>query len=1004
MFSIASACASDVNDTIAASEDQISIEMQQDDLIEIENPDNDELSVQGSTGTFTDLAAKINSGAKEISLDTDYKYDSSEDSDYYRGIEIKNPITIDGKGHAIYGTGTRLMFDIVSNNVLLKNIEFQAKRSTDEEGRYNYGGIDVSASSNVNFINCSFNGYGYIHFENITNSVIRDCNFYNSHVYEDGTYIRLFGNNNKILNCNFLNCSSEIIRIFGNNQEMRGCNFKNCHDYDSLISIITSYYDIEYYENGEVYYEEYERASYNCTIADCIFDQISSEYRIIWCEGFNTKFNNCTFIKNGGTSIYAFDKNVLVNNCTFTDSTSSYGTILCNEYSDGCEINNSIFVNSLQLENRDAAEGNGGSISFKGNNGIISNCIFINSTSTGKGGAVYSIGNNLTIDSNTFINNNALAGSSIFIYDGIVKNNNFDRDDSIFALRNVKIIKKIPSLTLNDITFNCCNPINYIISLKCNNAPLTNKKIIFELFQDDYHINYDLITNEEGNINIFNLIRNLDVGTWNMKVTYSGDSNYESVSKTSKITVNPIAPLVILDDVSATVNQETIINAVINRQDNVAVNGGVVNFYVNDKLVGSSFVVNNIAHITYCPSNEGTFTLKAVFEDSNILSSNNVSKLVVNPEISKIDVNQNISYNNNQIDFNLPEDATGVVTITICSKVYATNVDGKVNVDLSTLSSGNYDYVLSYSGDDKYSSFTTTGNLNVENAVSDKIKPSVEVPSLDSPSADGSVTVKLPDDATGIVTLSINKKDYHFAAVNGAAKVMIPNLDNGNYPYTIAYSGDSKYSSYSTSGSLKINKTESINPAPAIEKINTLMTTISITSTYNENNYLVATLKDSKGNIISGKTVSVNINGLKTFDTDANGQIKVSTIDLTPDTYISTFIFAGDNKYNGASATGNIVINKAAVKLTAKAKTIKLNDKTKKYTIILKNNVNKYMVDTAVKITVNKKTYSAKTNSKGVATFKLTKLTKKGKYDATVKYAGDQCYKAKSINVKITVK
>ena len=62
------------------------------------------------------------------------------------------------------------------------------------------------------------------------------------------------------------------------------------------------------------------------------------------------------------------------------------------------------------------------------------------------------------------------------------------------------------------------------------------------------------------------------------------------------------------------------------------------------------------------------------------------------------------------------------------------------------------------------------------------------------------------------------------------------------------------------------------------------------------------------------------------------------------------------------------------------------------------------MKNTKVTIKVNKKTYTAKTNAKGVATFKLTKLTKKGKYTANVKYAGSKYYNAKSVNVKITIK
>ena len=101
----------------------------------------------------------------------------------------------------------------------------------------------------------------------------------------------------------------------------------------------------------------------------------------------------------------------------------------------------------------------------------------------------------------------------------------------------------------------------------------------------------------------------------------------------------------------------------------------------------------------------------------------------------------------------------------------------------------------------------------------------------------------------------------------------------------------------------------------------------------------------------------------------------------------------------------NITISvKITTKLTAKAKTFKLKTKTKKYTITLKDNKNKAMKNKKVTLKVKGKTYTAKTNSKGKATFKLTKLTKKGKYTAVIKYAGDKHYQEVTKKVKITVK
>ena len=94
---------------------------------------------------------------------------------------------------------------------------------------------------------------------------------------------------------------------------------------------------------------------------------------------------------------------------------------------------------------------------------------------------------------------------------------------------------------------------------------------------------------------------------------------------------------------------------------------------------------------------------------------------------------------------------------------------------------------------------------------------------------------------------------------------------------------------------------------------------------------------------------------------------------------------------------------KKASKITAKKKTFKKSLKVKKYSITLKSGKTP-IKKVQVTIKVGKKTYKAKTNAKGKATFKIKKLTKKGKYNAVIKFKGNKSYKATSKKVKITIK
>ena len=188
-----------------------------------------------------------------------------------------------------------------------------------------------------------------------------------------------------------------------------------------------------------------------------------------------------------------------------------------------------------------------------------------------------------------------------------------------------------------------------------------------------------------------------------------------------------------------------------------------------------------------------------------------------------------------------------------------------------------------------------------------------------------------------------------------------------------------------------------------VTKLNTNIYSSGVTTVYNNGKYLVATLKDNNGKPISGVQVTINLNGVKTLTTDSNGQVKLTTNGLAPKTYTTTITFAGNTNYAKSSTTAKVTVKKATPKLTANKKTFKKSLKTKKYTVTLKDNQNKAMKNIKVTIKVNKKTYTAKTNAKGKATFKIKKLTKKGTYKATLTYKGNSYYNkvTKKVNIKI---
>ena len=177
-----------------------------------------------------------------------------------------------------------------------------------------------------------------------------------------------------------------------------------------------------------------------------------------------------------------------------------------------------------------------------------------------------------------------------------------------------------------------------------------------------------------------------------------------------------------------------------------------------------------------------------------------------------------------------------------------------------------------------------------------------------------------------------------------------------------------------------------------------------ITAAYNSNKKMVIALTDINGKPLSGVKVTVKIKSDKTYTTDANGQIKINVANLVPNTYTVKITFNGDANYDMSSKDVKVTVTKATPKLTAKAKSFKKSVKTKKYTVTLKDNNGKAMKKVKLTLKVKGKTYKAKTNSKGKATFKIKKLTKKGTYKAKVKFAGNAYYNAVTKTVKIKIK
>ena len=178
------------------------------------------------------------------------------------------------------------------------------------------------------------------------------------------------------------------------------------------------------------------------------------------------------------------------------------------------------------------------------------------------------------------------------------------------------------------------------------------------------------------------------------------------------------------------------------------------------------------------------------------------------------------------------------------------------------------------------------------------------------------------------------------------------------------------------------------------------LTANDLTKYYKSTKDLSIKLTDGNKNPLANKEISVTISGKEyKIKTNSNGIAKLA-INLYPGTYEADINFV-DSDFRNQKKTIKITVLKNKTSIIAKD-LIKYYKKGKKLTVKLLDSNNKALKSKVIKLKINGKTYSAKTNSKGIATFAIN--NKVGTYKATITYLGNKIYKKSSKTVKITVK
>lgn len=459
------------------------------------------------------------------------------------------------------------------------------------------------------------------------------------------------------------------------------------------------------------------------------------------------------------------------------------------------------------------------------------------------------------------------------------------------------------------------------------------------------------------------------VGEGNTVITvrYSGNDDYHSSSANVSVSVSKIKTQIKAKaSYDMQVYDEMDLNAIVNP------NEGTLTYSSSDEDV---VTVDSTGKLTANKAGSAVVTIK--FEgDRKYRSSQkevivDVSKISTSISLTDLKLNTGVEYKLGKVvsPEGVPTKAKYYEYVSWDTEIF--DVDNGV---ITTYQKGSAELYVGFLGDDVYLPTNATIMVTVvKTALSQEdYNFTVEV---DDDAGQATFNITLPEDAGGNFIVTLNGEDYGDSIYDGKGSIIIDELEPGDYKATLKYAGDEKYEGVSEVVEFRVGKYK-------IDKNKDVDVLLGKTATYR-----VHLTKDTQA--MENKTIKFKVNG-KTYYavTDRLGyaSIKVKLPAM--------------KKYKVTAQFGSIkVTNKIKVHvIDAKNQKVSKRSDYLKLKVSLKKVNKKYLSNKKVTLKFNGKTYTGKTNSKGVVTFTLkksvfAKLKVNKSYKYTVKYSKDSVTK-----------
>ena len=497
-----------------------------------------------------------------------------------------------------------------------------------------------------------------------------------------------------------------------------------------------------------------------------------------------------------------------------------------------------------------------------------------------------------------------------------------------------------------------------------------------------YYVN---LTDGKGQL----ILPNMAGGNHEVVATYPGDEKYDSsAANCSSVEISDIPSDVSVKADNITYGDKAVIEVTLPKDAT-----GTVTVTVD----GKDYTVNvtdGKATVIVPDLKAGNYTADAVYSgDDKYASSSNstafeVAKATVEPDEIKV-----IDQGNGTVVVVVPEGATGNVTVKVDGNEYTVPIkDGTATVTLENLTPGANEIEVIYSGDENHTGAATTADITA---------PKLETPiSIDADdiyvSDNATITVNVPDYATGNVTLTIDGKDYTAPIKSGKATFEIAGLGAGNKTVVAEYVGDDNYVANITTAAFEVSK-KSCDANVTINDINAgdkLIVEVQLPD-------------DATGQVL------IDIGGVGYYANVTDGRAYAEIPYLSNGTYNVTVTYTGDEKYLPSSSNKSVNVTKVesyviptAVNITAGDVEILTftvpKDATGTISISIGGADYEFNVDAALSTAADGESVYTIAINDGVAQLSISGLTK-GEYTVSVRYNGDMKYLSSTNSTKFYV-